>query len=62
MSHVLRPTLEERGHRYRSSSDTETIIHLYEDFSPRGFEKLRGMFAYAIWDSRRRLVIARDRR
>jgi asparagine synthase (glutamine-hydrolysing) len=58
----LRPTLEERGHRYRSSSDTETIIHLYEEFGPRGVEKLRGMFAYAIWDSRsRRLVIARDR-
>jgi asparagine synthase (glutamine-hydrolysing) len=58
----LRPTLEELGHRYRSSSDTETIIHLYEEFGPRGVEKLRGMFAYAIWDSRRRrLVIARDR-
>ena len=58
----LRPSLIERGHRYRSSSDTETIIHLYEEFGPRGVEKLRGMFAYAIWDSRRRrLVIARDR-
>jgi asparagine synthase (glutamine-hydrolysing) len=58
----LRPGLEERGHRYRSSSDTETIIHVYEEFGPRGVEKLRGMFAYAIWDSRRRrLVIARDR-
>jgi asparagine synthase (glutamine-hydrolysing) len=58
----LRPTLEERGHRYRSSSDTETIIHLYEEFGTRGVEKLRGMFAYAIWDGRRRrLVIARDR-
>ena len=58
----LRPALEERGHRYRSSSDTETIIHIYEEFGPRGVEKLRGMFAYAIWDSRRRrLVIARDR-
>jgi asparagine synthase (glutamine-hydrolysing) len=58
----LRPALEERGHRYRSSSDTETIIHNYEEFGPRGVEKLRGMFAYAIWDSRRRrLVIARDR-
>jgi len=58
----LRPALKERGHRYRSSSDTETIIHLYEEFGARGVEKLRGMFAYAIWDSRRRrLVIARDR-
>ena len=58
----LRPALIERGHRYRSSSDTETIIHLYEEFGPRGVKKLRGMFAYAIWDSRRRqIVIARDR-
>jgi asparagine synthase (glutamine-hydrolysing) len=58
----LRPMLEERGHLYRSSSDTETIIHLYEEFGPRGVEKLRGMFAYAIWDGQRRqLVIARDR-
>ncbi len=58
----LRPTLEERGHLYRSSSDTETIIHLYEEFGPRGVERLRGMFAYAIWDSRlRRLLLARDR-
>ncbi len=58
----LRPALEERGHRYRTSSDTEAIIHLYEEHGPRGVEKLRGMFAYAIWDSRRRrLVIARDR-
>ncbi|HKQ77341.1 MAG TPA: asparagine synthase (glutamine-hydrolyzing), partial [Blastocatellia bacterium] len=58
----LRPMLEERGHIYRSSSDTETIIHLYEEFGPQGVKKLRGMFAYAIWDSRRRrLVVARDR-
>jgi len=58
----LRPMLEDRGHIYRSSSDTETIIHLYEEFGPRGVERLRGMFAYAIWDGRRRrLAIARDR-
>src|SRR5215510_12251273 len=58
----LRPILEERGHIYRNLSDTETIIHLYEEFGPSGVEKLRGMFAYAIWDSpRRRLVLARDR-
>ncbi|MCI0664379.1 MAG: asparagine synthase (glutamine-hydrolyzing) [Acidobacteria bacterium] len=58
----LRPMLEERGHIYRNMSDTETIIHLYEEFGPQGVEKLRGMFAYAIWDStRRRLVLARDR-
>jgi asparagine synthase (glutamine-hydrolysing) len=58
----LRPMLEERGHGYSSSSDTETIIHLYEEFGPMGVKQLRGMFAYAIWDSaRRQLVIARDR-
>jgi asparagine synthase (glutamine-hydrolysing) len=58
----LRTALIERGHRYRSSSDTETIIHLYEEFGPSGVKKLRGMFAYAIWDGRRRQVmIARDR-
>src|SRR5215475_15337984 len=58
----LRPMLEVRGHIYRSSSDTETIIHLYEEFGSRGVERLRGMFAYAIWDGRRRrLALARDR-
>src|SRR5262249_49063706 len=58
----LRPMLEQRGHVYRSSSDTETIIHLYEEFGPAGVELLRGMFAYAIWDGRRRrLALARDR-
>jgi len=58
----LRPMLEQRGHIYRTQSDTETIIHLYEEFGPRGVEKLRGMFAYAIWDCvRRQLVLARDR-
>ncbi len=58
----LRPTLIERGHTYRSSSDTETIIHLYEEFGPLGVRKLRGMFAYAIWDGpQRELVLARDR-
>jgi asparagine synthase (glutamine-hydrolysing) len=58
----LRASLEERGHIYRSESDTETIIHLYEEEGPRAVEKLRGMFAFAIWDSaRRRLVLARDR-
>ncbi|MGH9854264.1 MAG: asparagine synthase (glutamine-hydrolyzing), partial [Blastocatellia bacterium] len=58
----LRPMLQQRGHVYRNQSDTETIIHLYEEFGPRGVEKLRGMFAYAIWDrARRRLTLARDR-
>ena len=58
----LRPTLAERGHVYRSSSDTETIVHLYEEFGTRGAQRLRGMFAYAIWDQQKRqLVITRDR-
>jgi asparagine synthase (glutamine-hydrolysing) len=58
----LRAGLEERGHLYRTESDTETIIHLYEEEGARAVEKLRGMFAFAIWDSKRdRLLLARDR-
>jgi asparagine synthase (glutamine-hydrolysing) len=58
----LRPGLEERGHVYASSCDTETIIHLYEERGPRAVEELRGMFAFAIWDRKRnRLLLARDR-
>ncbi len=58
----LRPGLEQRGHIYRSACDTETIIHLYEEHGAGAVEHLRGMFAFAIWDSsRRRLLLARDR-
>ena len=58
----LRPELEAKGHRYRSRTDTETIIHLYEEEGPRCVERLHGMFHYAIWDSRtRELHLARDR-
>jgi asparagine synthase (glutamine-hydrolysing) len=58
----LRPELEARGHRYRTRSDTETILHLYEDEGERVAERLEGMFAFAIWDGpRRRLLLARDR-
>ena len=58
----LRGLLESRGHRLRTSTDTETIVHLYEDYGPRCVEHLRGMFAFAIWDVRRRQVLlARDR-
>ncbi len=58
----LRPEIEERGHVYQTASDTETIIHLYEEHGPHAVEQLRGMFAFAIWDkARRRLVLARDR-
>ena len=59
---ALRPGLEARGHRYRTRSDTETILHLYEEEGERCVERLRGMFAFAIWDARRRrLLLARDR-
>jgi asparagine synthase (glutamine-hydrolysing) len=58
----LRRELEGRGHRFRTKSDTEVIIHAYEEYGPRCVEQLRGMFTIAIWDSpRKRLVLARDR-
>src|SRR5215470_17862471 len=58
----LRKDLEARGHRYRTKSDTETIIHLYEEYGRDCVKDLRGMFAFAIWDRRKRkLFIARDR-
>src|SRR5262245_3548601 len=58
----LRRRLEGSGHTFRTDSDTETIVHLYEDEGPECFSHLNGMFAVAIWDSnRRRLVLGRDR-
>lgn len=58
----LRKRLEGSGHRFESESDSETIVHLYEDLGTKCFEHLNGMFAIAIWDSRKRqLVLARDR-
>src|ERR1041385_2187252 len=59
---ALRPGLEAAGHVYRTRSDTETILHLYEEDGERCVEKLQGMFAFAIWDKNHgRLLLARDR-
>jgi asparagine synthase (glutamine-hydrolysing) len=59
---ALRRRLEAKGHKLRSSGDTEVLVHLYEDEGPGFVKLLRGMFALAIWDApKRRLVLARDR-
>ncbi|MDX6711939.1 MAG: hypothetical protein QOH96_2955, partial [Blastocatellia bacterium] len=58
----LREQLEAKGHEFQTGSDCETILHLYEEHGLDFVDHLRGMFAFALWDSRRRrLVIARDR-
>jgi asparagine synthase (glutamine-hydrolysing) len=58
----LQTILQARGHRFQTNSDTETIVHAYEEFGAACLEQLRGMFAFAIWDERRKqLFIARDR-
>lgn len=59
---ILRSELENRGHRFKTNSDTEAIIHLYEDYGVDCLKHLRGMFAFAIWDTEsERLFLARDR-
>jgi asparagine synthase (glutamine-hydrolysing) len=58
----LRPELEKRGHRFYTKCDTEVIIHLYEEMGADCVQKLRGMFALAIYDkTKRKLILARDR-
>ena len=58
----LRAELESRGHRFATGSDCETILHLYEEDGCDCVHRLRGMFAFALWDGRcRRLILARDR-
>jgi len=58
----LKPQLEARGHRFQTHSDTEAIVHAYEEFGDSCVNHLRGMFAFAIWDERaRKLFVARDR-
>ncbi len=58
----LRPMLEARGHKFTTNTDTEVILHLYEDLGPQCLEHLNGQFAFAIWDSQNQsLFMARDR-
>ncbi len=58
----LRQELEKKGHKFKTNTDTEVLVHLYEDFGKSMVDKLNGMFAFAVWDSKRRtLVLGRDR-
>jgi asparagine synthase (glutamine-hydrolysing) len=58
----VRALLEQAGHRFRTHTDTEVIVHAYEEWGEQSVERFRGMFAYALWDERRRrLVLVRDR-
>jgi len=58
----LRQVLAGKAHRFRTGSDSETVVHAYEEWGPACVQHLRGMFAFALWDARRsRLLLARDR-
>ena len=57
----LRKELEKKGHRFKSKTDTETIVHAYEEYGAQCIQKLNGMFAFALWDERKKtLLLARD--
>jgi asparagine synthase (glutamine-hydrolysing) len=58
----LRREMEAKGHCFHTQADTEAIVHLYEEYGSRCVERMRGMFAFAVWDQgKRRLLLARDR-
>ena len=58
----IRDELKNKGHVFKTSSDTETIVHLYEEYGDNLIKKLRGMFAFALWDiKKKRLLLARDK-